>query len=432
MNPRISLFTWILLLHLVILAGVYLLVHQHPVVFFAAEGLVVVSMVGIIAAFRRITAPAKQVAEGISRIAENDFSVRLQPTGDPMTDRLVDFYNRMMDQLRTERARIRSQHHFLDLLIKASPLGIILMDFDQQITEANPAACRFLGIDENVSWRINPPKPEGQLADAITAIPEGDTRTLRINGIQQFRIRKLMFTDRGFPHPFVLIEELTDEINRAEKESYTRIIRMMSHEVNNTVGAINSILESVESFLGENQGNAGVYADAIRVAIGRNDAMNRFMANFAGVVRLPQPVLNSCNINQLLLNVITLCQPWAGARNIEIRAGLSGELQPVQADATMLEQALINALKNAIEASENGGTVMVGSSAHPPRLVIRNGGGVLTPEIQQKLFTPFFSTKPSGQGIGLMLIREIMTRHQFRFSLEPDGDGLTEFTVWLH
>ncbi|PKP18328.1 MAG: PAS domain-containing sensor histidine kinase, partial [Bacteroidetes bacterium HGW-Bacteroidetes-22] len=94
----------------------------------------------------------------------------------------------------------------------------------------------------------------------------------------------------------------------------------------------------------------------------------------------------------------------------------------------MLEQVFINALKNAIEASDDEGLVTIRTFADPVRLTICNTGQIITPEIQQKLFTPFYSTKPTGQGIGLMLIREILTRHNFQFSLETIN-GVTEFKV---
>lgn len=428
MNPRISLFVWVLFLHFIILGGVYVQFGRQPVVFFGVEAVVLISLVFMSLAFRRITRPMRQISESINRLDESDFSARLQLTGDVLTDRLVLFYNRMMEQLRSERAHIRSQHHFLDLLVKATPLGIVILDFDHRISEANPAACKFLGLTDQEIAGMIPSDIEGPLAHTMATLIPGRAETVRVDGIRQFSLLKMMFTDRGFQHPFIMIEELTDEINRAEKESYTRIIRMMSHEVNNTVGAINSIMGSVNDYLSEQFPGAGSYRDALDVAISRNENMNRFMANFAGLVKIPQPVFSPCDLNELMKKLVFVADSWSTPRKIKIETQFTNPLPLIEADVTLLEQAFINALKNAVEASEDEGFVSIKTYADPVRMVISNTGQIITPEIQQKLFTPFYSTKPSGQGIGLMLIREILTRHNLGFSLQT-VDGITEFRV---
>ncbi len=430
MNPRISLLVWILLLHLIILGCMYALLKSQPFWFFAAEGISILSFAGFMVVYHRIMQPVKHLSEGITRMKEQDFSGRLNQTGDAKLDHIVDFYNKMMEQLRSERAHIRSQHHFLDLLINASPLGILILDFDERISQANPTACRILGISPETSFGKNPAEINNPLAQEIAGLTVNSSQILKMNGFQQFRIQKATFTDRGFSHPFVLIEELTDEISKAEKESYTRVIRMMSHEVNNTVGAINSIMATVTEFLKESESAETSYLQALEIAIQRNESLNRFMANFAGVVRLPQPTKNKCKIEDIMHAVVVLSTPLAKQRNITIESDYCKGFPEIMADSIMLEQALINALKNAIEASPDNASVQIYTHIKPLRLTIQNTGEGITPELRERLFSPFYSTKPNGQGIGLMLIREIMVRHDFRFMLETNG-GVTDFTVWF-
>jgi signal transduction histidine kinase len=169
--------------------------------------------------------------------------------------------------------------------------------------------------------------------------------------------------------------------------------------------------------------------ESLQIAIERNDSMNLFMRNFAKVVRLPKPHLERIELNELLQNISKLMQSQANIKNITIDLQLASYNIFASLDAKQMEQVLVNILKNAIESIDYEGKIQIISQSSPPTILIRDNGKGIAPEVANKLFTPFFSTKADGQGIGLTLIREILLNHDAQFSLKTLEDGWTEFRI---
>ena len=371
--------------------------------------------------------PLQTLMSGVEAMKNQDFNVKFLPTGSLEMDRLINVYNGMMDHLREERTRQEQQHFFLEKLIHTSPTGIIISDFDKNIRQVNPRACGLLGIDEKevlgkVMDEINLP-----VMQEIGNLKSGDAKTITINGIQTFKLQKSHFIDRGFPRYFVMIEELTAEILAAEKNAYGKVIRMMAHEVNNTIGPVNSILQSALKTIGDDKKNQSL-ANALQVALDRNQNLNIFMRNFADVVRLPEPVKNKTDLHTLIKNVITLMELKAGEKLIRFEY-TPGEVPfNINADEQQLEQALINIIKNAMEAIDARGTIII-RTVNPRTLIITDTGKGITKENSEFLFSPFFSTKKDGQGVGLTLVKEILLNHGYEFSLKTIQPGETVFTI---
>jgi signal transduction histidine kinase len=312
----------------------------------------------------------------------------------------------------------------------ASPSGIILLDFDGNIENINPSASRWLQV--NLSAFKGKPLQTlpNQLGTDLAELTEGQPKLFNVNGIRLFKAQKAHFVDRGFPHYFILIEELTEELVRQEKVAYEKIIRMMSHEVNNSIGAINSILQSFKYYSPQLEAELQPdYENALQVCIDRNTQLANFMGKFAGLVRLPLPHKQTLDLHALLHHAYYLLRLAAENRNIDWVWDLAAEPIYIQADEQQLEQIIINIIKNAFEAMEQDGRLTVKTIAQPPTLLIEDNGPGISPEIRQQLFSPFFSTKKNGQGIGLMLIRDILMNHGFPFSLETISDHRTVFTI---
>lgn len=197
----------------------------------------------------------------------------------------------------------------------------------------------------------------------------------------------------------------------------------MSHEVNNSIGAVNSILQSVANLASMD----GDYKDAIGIAINRNLRLSRFMGNFADVVKVPSPNKEPVQLQELLTSMHRFMEPQAQNACIKLELELRPQAVVVALDREQMEQVLVNVLKNAIEAAGKEGTVVL--RLESAGLEVLNNGAGIAPEIQKKLFTPFYSTKPQGQGIGLMLVREILRNHGFPFSLQTLPDGWTQFWI---
>jgi nitrogen fixation/metabolism regulation signal transduction histidine kinase len=320
------------------------------------------------------------------------------------------------------------QHFFLDKLIKTSPVGTIILDFDEKIATLNPRAEKFLDIREKAVKGKKLEELQLELGPALTELQPDSSAIFTVDGIATYKCHKTHFIDRGFPHYFITIEDLTTEKLRIEKQAYGKVIRMMAHEVNNSIGPINSILESIlhyERDLPEEERET--YREVIEVARDRNQRLNLFMRNFADVIRLPEARLTHQDIRPLLRQVITLMQFQVGDRQIEWQLQIPEQPVLLDFDKEQLEQVLINILKNAIEAIENSGMIRIELSKTGLR-IIDNGIGLPSMENQQ-IFSPFFSTKTQGQGVGLTLSKEILLNHQFSFSLKPGEAETTVFSI---
>ena len=252
-----------------------------------------------------------------------------------------------------------------------------------------------------------------------------------MDGIQTYNCQKAHFVDRGFHHHFILIEDLTEQLLRTEKNAYEKVIRMMSHEINNSIGAINSILNSILNYRTQIQKDDALdFENALQVAIERNEKLNHFMKNFADVVRVPPPLRETTDLHSLLQDVSTLLHQECRKRNIELKMRLCESPLLVHADVQQLEQVLVNILKNSMEAIGNKGQIIIQTKDQPQKkLCILDTGKGIPPDIQNQLFTPFFSTKKDGQGIGLTMIREILINHGFRFGLARNAEDKTEFHI---
>jgi len=427
LRNKFILFT--VLMHLILLLLLVSLPAEKRPVFVAGELLLVLSLAASVWLYRGISQPAKLISSGIEAIKDQDFNSRLVLTGHTEMDELIGVYNQMIDQLREERIKQSEKNHVLDKLIQASPAGIIMLEENNRISTFNKAAAQMMQLDSLSSKGMALAEIPGQLAQEISKLGNGASSIITINGSAIYKCQKAHFVDLGYSHHFILIEELNDEIYKKEKSAYEKVIRIMSHETNNSIGAINSILSTVIQFKDQlHPSNRVDYENALNVAINRNKALTEVISNFAEVVKLPEPQLQKHDLNQLL-NSVQLLMEAAGrekAVNWELQL-CPGELW-LMMDSIQMEQALINIFKNALEAVQMQGTIRIESLREPAMLCISDNGSGIPGEISQQLFTPFFSTKKNGQGIGLTLSKEILLSHQLSFSLQTEGEW-TNFKI---
>jgi signal transduction histidine kinase len=174
-----------------------------------------------------------------------------------------------------------------------------------------------------------------------------------------------------------------------------------------------------------------VIKDALQVAMDRNQNLNLFMRNFADLVKLPPANKQPIVLQKLIRSVATLMTIRAEEKGVTFEFNLPDDAINIMADEQQLEQAFINIVKNAIEAIDGNGLVKFTFVPKERKLIITDTGKGISAEQSANLFSPFFSTKKDGQGIGLTLTREILLNHEFDFSLKTIADRQTEFTVWF-
>ena len=426
---RIKGLFYILVILLLALGSIllYLSSQINALFFYIGEGLVLFILLYLTFFYRKIVKPLNTIGSGMELLREQDFSSRLSPVGQYEADRVVNIFNRMMEQLKNERLRLREQNNFLDLLIKASPMGVIITSLDEDLAELNPMALKMLGVRlEDVQGK-KMKEIDSPLAVELSSLPKGETVTVRLNDSNIYRCTHSSFIDHGFQHPFYLVETLTDEVMKAEKKAYEKVIRMIAHEVNNTTAGITSTLDTVEQALSCEEGMDDI-CDVMRVCTDRCFSMSRFITRFADVVKIPEPTLSSINLNDLVFTCKRFMEGMCNDRHIVLRMEIDESMKDVMLDAALFEQVLVNIIKNAVESIEADGEIIVRTMSPATVEVIDNGKGI-SKETEAKLFSPFFSTKPNGQGIGLIFIREVLMRHGCTFSLRTYADGLTRFRI---
>ncbi|MBI9034323.1 MAG: HAMP domain-containing protein [Bacteroidales bacterium] len=396
--------------------------------FLTGEVLLAGSLILFVMLYRQLVKPVETISSAANLLKEKDFNTRLSFVGQKEIDQLIEVYNKMSEQLHEERVKHEEKNLFLDRLIDASPSAILILGGDKTISRMNPAARHIFnlkGVDEsNLEFGELPDPWSNQLSELKEAEPE----VIHLDGIRRYRASCNSFMDKGFSRPFILIEEMTHELIVAERQSYEKVIRMMSHEVNNSVGAVNSVMQSVLAM--SDQFNENIQQDvtnALQVSIDRNTSLNRFMANFADVVKLPQPNMQITDLALIIRKVVELFQPELSSKNIHFE--LNMDKLDLLADPVQMEQVLVNVIKNSLEAIKSDGIIKIIQNNMPMSISIVDNGSGITPEVATKLFSPFYSTKKTGQGIGLTLVREILMNHNFSFRLQTLNNGLTEFVI---
>ena len=409
MRLRAKIIVYVIALHAILAAASAFILLERPLLLFAVEAVFVFSIAISVKLIRGLFVPLDLIQTGAELIAERDFTTSFVPVGQPEMDTLIEVYNRMIDRLRDERLAAEEQQQLLQKIVDASPAGIVICDFDGGVQQMNPAARRVLG--------------DGPLPD----IAAGESRLVQHHGARRVRVSRGEFRDRGFAKSFYLLEEMTEELRLSEKGAYEKLIRMMSHEVNNSVGAVRSLLESLLRYAPQvGEADRDDFTNALQIASARIDALNRFMAAFADVVRIPPPVKSPASVAELVERVAALLWPELADRSIRLELSLT-DRRPYPVDASQLEQVILNVFRNAIEAVQRDGEIR--ASLQDGVLTIADSGPGIPESARAALFTPFFTTKRDGRGLGLTIVQEILANHGLVFELRNARAGGGEFEI---
>jgi nitrogen fixation/metabolism regulation signal transduction histidine kinase len=415
MTLRTKLLLWFIVLHLALAAGAVVILMENQEWLFVAE---LVFVVSIVISYRMVNAlfmPLELIRTGAELITEGDFTSRFVPVGQPEMDRLIEIYNVMIDRLRDERLAAEEQQHLLQKIVEASPSGIVICDFEGGVQQTNPAAERLL--------------PEPEVAKALPSLDAGESRLVTLAGSRRLKILRAEFRDRGFAKTFYLLEELTEELRLTEKTAYEKLIRMMSHEVNNSVGAVRSLLESVLRYAEQiGPDDRDDFTSALTIAAARIESLNRFMTGFADVVRLPPPHPREVELAPVIDDIARLLRPELEHRRIALRTDVPPATR-AHVDQSQFEQVIINVIRNAMESIGESGEISV--NCRDGVLSIADSGKGIDVSARDEIFTPFFTTKPEGRGLGLTVVSEILTNHHLPFSLANREGGGAEFRVTL-
>lgn len=430
MSLRSKYILFIVIIHSVFVAALIFIHSFNKIVFVVGEAFLILSIVLSIWFLNRLFRPFKILYSGTEAISDKDFSSKILPVGQKELDQLIDVYNRMIIELRQERTHTAEKNFFLEKLINASPAGIIILNKKNDIQFINLVAQQFLNLKNEELNNFNFKQLPQPWQTTLNNLLNNNIDNVLIEDERRYKCHKSHFIDKGVKQHFFMIEELTQELLNAQRKSYEKVVRMMAHEVNNSIGASSSIIDSTVEFLNEKQiSNADDYIIALKTANERLENLNKFTSNFSRIVQIPKPSLTKLNIKELIEKVLIILNEEIKNSNISIIRNYCNNQMEIEFDYNQLEQVLINIFKNAIQAIQNKGKIWITTKAHPMTLSVSNNGIPIKIEDKVHLFDPFFTTKKNGQGIGLTLIREILTNHGCEYSLQTDVEGKTTFKI---
>ncbi|MDB5960185.1 MAG: histidine kinase [Massilia sp.] len=437
---RRQLLVYLLLVHaaLLVLAGLQL--RASPLLFVGVEALLLASLAVGIRLTGRALQPLGYTEKFRDLLTEQNYSARLAASGAADLDRLIEVFNTMLATLYRERLAIGEQRGFLERLLEATPAAVLVFDFDGAVSLVNAGATTLLELNSPLGRRL--PEAAGSARSAgllaqLDAMHAGDSAILSDLEGRRYRAQKGQFFDRGFARHFLMVEELTAELESLEHATYDKLIRVLAHEVNNTVAATGSVLDSLLFYRSQLQDADGVdFATAIDAVKRRNTSLGEFIERFTRVVKMPEPELRPVDVAAMIDDIAWLNREHCKRLGIELAWTRRDAVPALPMDGQLIEQAIINIVKNAIEAVDAGAAperrIELSLAAQPDGavLTISDSGNLLAGQQApaRQLFTPFFSTKKGGQGIGLMFVREVLSRHGFGFRLAASG-GMTRFEI---
>jgi two-component system, NtrC family, nitrogen regulation sensor histidine kinase NtrY len=362
----------------------------------------------------RVTFPLRTLSNLLAALREGDFSIRARGANreDALGEVLWEV-NALSDTLRKQRLGAVEATALLRKVMEEIDVAVFAFDGAGCLRLVNRAGERILNSAQDLLLGRD------ALELGLSGCLEGETP--RIAQIDfpgksgRWEIHRGSFREAGWPHQLLVISDLSRALRDEERQAWQRLIRVIGHELNNSLAPIKSVAENLESVMSREQRQTDWEDDMRRglsIIAARSDGLARFMNAYARLAKLPPPVFQPVDVGTWIRRVAAL----------ELRMQVTVENGPdlsIQADPDQLEQLLINLLHNAVDAAlETGGGVRVGWAREDGSLdvwVQDEGPGIPSPA---NLFVPFFTTKQGGSGIGLVLCRQIAEAHAGSITLE--------------
>lgn len=401
------------------------------------------------ALLRFVTNTNRQLSRFLDAVKHSDFSLSFRHRDmQGSFAALGQSIDNVLDRFREERSAKEAQATFLRAFVEQVPIAVLAIHEDGRIDVSNKALRRLTGRTE-IRHLQQIADFDRSLAAIMTALKAGEEQSLKLKSGNKFIHLKLscsVLRLKGKTIRLISIQDIGDELEAAELNAWQNLIRVMTHEIMNSITPITSLAETSNQYLKEVEkgiGNSGAGSeDAMKAllvdaenaldTIGkRSQGLMRFVESYRTLTRLPQPEFTTFHVNELLKSVTSLMAEQTGQGNATINVDCNPVTLALNADRDMLEQALINLVLNALDAvkevdqpaitlkarlKERGGVIIE---------VTDNGTGIAE-DILENIFIPFFTTKRGGSGIGMSIVRQIVRLNGGQISVtSAPGKGTT-------
>jgi two-component system, NtrC family, nitrogen regulation sensor histidine kinase NtrY len=387
----------------------------------------------------------RELSKFFYAIRHSDFSITFKQSilgksfkelQESMTD-IIQAYK----QVKIEK---EAQFHFLQLLVNQLHVGIIALEDDDHISLINPTAEELVGIEGLKNWKLLEQRNPA-FTNEITNIGSNGKKLLELKFGDDTRflsvdVRTLILLDK--PLKLITLQDINSEIEQKEIEAWHKLIRILTHEIMNSVTPISSLTETMQSMLENKSGNEKTITEIqqetisdIRFSLStiqkRSDGLLHFVENYRKLTKVPKPVMERVNLKTFLESIEKLMQHELVRKKILF--SVESEESYSEFDPVLIEQVLINLITNSIHAVEPvaGPHIRLKTYASERKTVIEisdNGVGIPQKELSE-IFIPFFSTKKEGSGIGLSLSKQIMSVHGGSIKVKSQVDVGTTFSL---
>lgn len=414
------------------------------------SGLVILQLVLLI---RFVETTNKKLGRFIEAINYDDFSQTFftHQKEDTFTE-LGEVFNEVIGKFKTERAKSEESARYLETVVQHIGIGLFSYNQRGEIELINTAAKRLLGLTvlRNISALQD---LDEQLYHSVLNLKTGSRTLIHLNTNSrgmQLAVYATEFRMKGNNYKLISLQNISSELDEKEMEAWQNLTQVLAHEIMNSITPIASLADTVSSLLSDEifesetmDENTAETLEDVREALAtinkRSLGLMRFVNSYRNLMQLPEPVFDVLSVQEILNRVSQLMRGESTQRHVEISISVEPESLEISADSQLIEQALINIVKNAFKALQeipDAAIQLRGSlsnEGHPIIEIEDNGPGIKETALE-KIFVPFYTTRKStgiegGTGIGLSLSRQIMRMHKGGLSVVKSDPGQTIFQL---